>query len=191
MVFQKTLSTNSDESNWNQVNDLATEVRSKDVTQIFKDDVDATRRVLLGKGADGFYGLKVSPAGVDVYTATDAQLIFNSNQNVFKIVTSGSATVTTSSYGQFQTVIPHGLTITPAVVGYVRFAGAPANSYAILPHTVFLVPSSGVPTSLSAIATATVTVDATNITCSVIQVAGGTTDGDWTFKYYILQETAN
>ena len=189
MVFQKVLSTNSDESNWNQVNDLATEVRSKDVTQIFKDDT-GTRRVLLGKGADGFYGLKVSPPGVDVYTATDAQLVFNSDQNIFKIVASDTGTVTTSGHGNFTTVIPHGLSFTPALIAYANYPSGSATAYNPVPLILYNAVG-GADTQLEPAITATVIVDDVNVTLFVAKITSASFDGDYTFKYYLLQETAN
>jgi hypothetical protein len=72
-----------------QMNKNILELKNNETTQIFKDDT-GTRRVLLGKGENGFYGLKVSKDGEDVFTAGDDQLIFNSTQNVFKIVATDS-----------------------------------------------------------------------------------------------------
>lgn len=197
MTFQQVLSTNSDESNWNQVNDLAREVRSKDVVEIFKDDIDATRRVLLGKGADGFYGLKVSPPGVDVYTATDDQLIFNSNQNVFKIVkiitgtfpaVSITGTANTAKYNYNITTIAHGLTYTPVVIGVVTDG---AGGYFSLPRVSL---SAGVQDMDNSVLS--VSSDATNIYLtsainayfiSALTINVPTYNG----KFYLLQETAN
>lgn len=78
------------------VNQNILELKGRELTEFFKDD-SGTRRVLLGKGADGFYGLKVSPEGTDVYTATDAELIFNSDQNVFKILDKPTVSFSISS----------------------------------------------------------------------------------------------
>lgn len=65
---------------------------------------DQARNRILGRQADGlarlllladgvdFY-LKISDDGIDVLTGTDDQMIFNSNNNLFKIVDKGIATV--------------------------------------------------------------------------------------------------
>lgn len=73
----------------NKINDIARDVQALQTTQIFKDD-SGTRRVLLGKGANGFYGLKVSKDGKDVYEAANSDLVFNSGQNMFKIAATGT-----------------------------------------------------------------------------------------------------
>ncbi len=87
------------------------------------------------------WGLKVAKPGVDVTTATDSQLVFNSQQNVFKIVKEGTVPILISyvhdvsrpdlaySYGTVQ----HSLGFTPLVVASFAevtasggpFAGAP------------------------------------------------------------------
>lgn len=76
----------------NQTNTAIRELNARDITEVFKDDT-GVRRVLIGKGADGFYGLKVSKPTFDVYTAEDDELVFNSSQNVFKIVQTGVGTL--------------------------------------------------------------------------------------------------
>lgn len=122
----------SDSQKWSTATDMFRELFSKDVTQIFKDD-NGTRRVLLGKGADGFYGLKVSQEGADVFTADDDELIFNSNQNVFKIVQTGTLILpqyTTpnpgaGNFGSGQTIlasVSHGLGYIPAAVAFLEFS---------------------------------------------------------------------
>jgi hypothetical protein len=62
----------------NDINQNIFELKNREVTQIFKDDTGA-RRVLLGKGADGFYGIKVSKANKDVYDVSDDDLLFSSS----------------------------------------------------------------------------------------------------------------
>lgn len=86
-------SRNSDANNYAEINRLIKKVEGKDRVQIFKDDA-GDRRVLLGKGANGFYGLKVSKPTKDVYEAANTDLTFNSDNNVFNIVSSGDATLT-------------------------------------------------------------------------------------------------
>lgn len=180
MVFQGVSSDNSNASNLNQINDLARTVASSERTQIFKDDA-GTRRVLLGKGLNDFYGLKVSPEGQDVYDATDDQLIFNSDQNVFKIVDKitivptipGAGTVTTTTQA-------HGLSYIPALVGYIIVSGA----YYQLPFVSVLPATGVVVTSLQ------LSADATNV------IVTWTSPAAWvgaapTLSIYLLQETAN
>lgn len=75
----------------NSLNGVMRDVDAMKKVQIFKDDT-GTRRVLMGRGPDGFYGLKVSQEGSDVYEAGDDELVFNSDQNVFKIIATGTDT---------------------------------------------------------------------------------------------------
>lgn len=112
MSFRPILSSNSQATNNNQINNMIRELNSRERIQIFKDD-SGTRRVQIGKGANGFYGLKTSPEGVDVYTASDADLTFNSDKS-FTVIESGTVTfpsqsVTSASPLVFATsfVIPH------------------------------------------------------------------------------------
>ena len=50
----------------------------------------ATRRVVIGALPTGGYGLRVSPPGVDVFTASDDQLVFSSEwASLFPIHASG------------------------------------------------------------------------------------------------------
>lgn len=186
---------NSDAQNYNEVNKLITEFKSKEVTQIFKDDT-GTRRVLLGKGKDGFYGLKVSDPGVDVYEASDDQLVFNSDQNVFKIVASGTlviaeytATTGASQYASNSAsqTVAHGLGYAPAVLAFVQIG----PTYVSTPYTF----TAGVGTGQFALSTIAVAVDTTNVEATSTTLAfnktGGHTVSSVTIKYYLLQETAN
>jgi hypothetical protein len=68
-----------------QINTNLLDLKNNEVTTVIKDDT-GTRRVLLGKGADGFYGIKVSKVGNDVYSAADDDLIFSSSFNNESIV---------------------------------------------------------------------------------------------------------
>jgi hypothetical protein len=95
MSFNPILPSSSSGANNTQINKLAADVRGSKVTQVFKDAKD--RRVLLGRGKDDFYGLKVSKPGFDVYSASDDNLIFNSNNNVFKILEKRTVTLVKSA----------------------------------------------------------------------------------------------
>jgi hypothetical protein len=100
----------------NDMNSNILQLKNNETTEFFN-DANGIRRVLLGQGANSFYGLKVSQPNIDVYTALDNQLIFNSNQNTFKIVNkfSASFTVTSGSSSAASTTfsINHGLGYTP------------------------------------------------------------------------------
>lgn len=64
---------------------IEAESRRKVVT-----DEDGVDRILIGKKEDGKYAIKVSSVGYDVDTATDDQLVMNSDWNMWKIITHGN-----------------------------------------------------------------------------------------------------
>lgn len=180
----------------NQMNQNIAQQNTSQLVDIFKDET-GTRRVLSGKGKNGFYGFKVSQPGIDVYEALDNQLIFNSDLNVFKYITNGTQTVTVAagSYARGVTlgtaVIPHGLSTTPAFLLYVTMpnfgvigpylSNAPAYSYVDTGTNVF------------ASTVSYGTIDSTNLTLRVVNLYSSITFGNaftWTFKFYILQEIA-
>lgn len=162
---------------------------------LVKDDT-GMKRVLAGKGANGFYGLKVSKPGFDVYDTADTNLIFNSNQNMFKIVTSGNATVTVPdpfpATTNRTTSVAHGLGYRPIVTAWVE---APSTGGFSIDGQTTAVPATasftGSPGNIALIIY--INVDNTNITFNVRNVAGVGLSGigpNWVFKYYIMQETA-
>lgn len=171
-----------------QMNKNILELKNNETTTIFKDDT-GTRRVLLGKGADGFYGVKVSEAGKDVYSASDDELVFNSGQNVFKIVQTGEITVThAASSTQDKVEINHGLSYTPA---YLAFTVTEDGYYQQAPYTLFK--SSGVDVGKTYVAyDAYVNDTVFGCRVSTNSVSSRFADTyDVIFKYYLLQESAN
>ena len=180
--------TNSDSSAsqvTNQINGVARDLQALQTTQIFKDDT-GTRRVLLGKGADGFYGLKVSQEGVDVFSAANDDLVFNSDQNVFKIVSSGTSIIdaTSATAGvAISNTVAHNLGYIPAFQAYYSAGGF----FYQLPNSTGWGASGGVMTFTNWIFAA---VDDTNIYLYFIPSASGDI-GLFPVKYYLLQETAN
>ena len=178
--------TNSDSSAaqvTNQINSVARDVQAMQTVQLFKDET-GVRRVLLGRQADGSYGLKVSQPTFDVYEATNDDLIFNSSQNVFKIVQSGTATMGDIVGNSTTSVnVSHGLGFAP--IPLVFWDGG--SSYMQLPF-FSAVTTSGVDLALDGWFFASVSSTDLTISCSS---ATYTTSTDTTFKYYLLQETAN
>lgn len=199
MVFQSVSPTNSNASNLNQINDLARTVASSERTQIFKDDA-GTRRVLLGKGLNDFYGLKVSPVGTDVYDAADADLIFNSNQNVFKILKTGSLSMPSASVtaGDFlvrtQTATFPTQTQAPAVIAFGK--GPFSSGLSLWSGIKMYAYSVGAGTGINP---AQIDVLDTNITTSSVEFISTYINGDglsqtapaYTITYYILQESVD
>lgn len=148
-----------------------------------------------GQFADGTTALKVAKPTFEVDTTADANLIFNSNQNMFKIVATGTTTVTTpASLTNKQVVtstIPHGLGYAPAFQAYVTVpnygvAYVAANQLTSVPFTFF---SYNITPLLYVYASS----DASNLYLNVANLydaALAGLGGVWTFRYYILAETA-
>lgn len=89
------------------------------------------QRLLIGPDSTGADVVKISKPGYDAYNATDANLILNSQQNVFKIVTklqttfsfTGVSTTTTTAVS-----INHGLGYKPLTLNVVELTTNSANS---------------------------------------------------------------
>lgn len=155
---------------------------------------DGTYNVVeLGRLADGTYGLKVAKPGFDVYSATNSQLIFNSGQNTFKIIGSGSTTVTATTGAaadtSFQVDVPHGLSFRPAVLAFVTTPAGVGGSLEQIPYYFHLYDVAS--TSFQVRAMARIYIDDTNVSFYVRTNNGAPYAGSWVFKYYLLQETAN
>src|SRR5579872_4588155 len=67
--------------------------------------------------------LKISKPGFDVRSATDAQLQFNSNQDIFKIVLTGTLASIATSGPTTTTTIAHNLGYIPAVLAFTVVGG--------------------------------------------------------------------
>jgi len=105
---------------------------ASDADLIYKNDYSTTTyydttnsRVALGLLPDGTYGLQVSKPGYNVTDNNNNNLIFNSAQNVFKIVKTDTITIPSKTlpagnlYSNIIT-IPHGLNFTPIIQSYAK-----------------------------------------------------------------------
>lgn len=186
MPFVPLNSGNSLTQNFGQATDMFRDLFGREVTEIFKDDA-GTRRVLLGKGANGFYGLKVSPESVDVYTAADDDLVFNSSQNVFKIVDSGTVTIPVISGvpGSSTVTYTHNLGYIPVVLA---FSGASGDG-AMLPNIGWN--AGGVNDGKIFRQVYTSVVSTTQVTFARIEGATGSIGIAEPIKFFLLQESAN
>lgn len=133
--------------------------------------------------------IKISKAGFDASTTTDANLIFNSNQNMFKIVLSGTATLSYDGVVTTYVTIPHNLGIIPIVMAYVKFpndANFSPMAGQYVPMPVYQL-RTGLP-AVQCIQSA----DSTNVYLRVHDVYATVPSPEvYTFRYYIMQETAN
>lgn len=180
----------------------------KSWTWFDKNNTDDAGMVLakqqIGLLPDGKYGMKVAKQGYDVRTALDSQLIFNSEQNIFKIVQSDTFTYEltnsgapdyTVAYGLITITHNHNLGFTPLIVIYVDIPVGSGMGDGInpLPFILTLDGADGSVTSTPVLLSIIPTVNSTTISLRV----NAPVAIDWlvppilTFKYYLLQETAN
>lgn len=148
-------------------------------------------RVIFGRTGTGpnDWGLEVSKPGFNVDTATDSQLIFNSSQDVFKIVKEGSTSITVPSVSSstfFSVTVPHNLGFAPIPQAFVNFGG-----YFPMPYFEG-VSANGIYVGYNMLISCFV--DTTNfyVNANVGQSGGNpSASGTFPINYYLLQETAS
>lgn len=184
-----------------QLNEWARQLSNEDRTKIIKDD-SGTERLLLGYEQGGFgggnIGLKISQEGIGVVGADDSDLIFNSSQNVLKIVQSGTLDLTQASVaspgaGNYASgtgtlaTLSHGLDYTPAYIVYLEFS---TGVRALLPFDNFSTPSATQArwdTYYAAISASSLFIQ---YRISVYGMGAATFAPPVAAKYYLLQESA-
>lgn len=146
-------------------------------------DGDEQRRLLAGTFPDGSVKIKLSREGYDVAVANDNQLIWSSDFNLFKIVLTGTADVVVpvAPNGSYTTTVAHGQNTIPAIIAYVKTA---TEDYRGVPYTDF---DLGSPPSISGIWY--YTINSTSVIFT-IKTNNAFVAGTYTFRYYILLETA-
>lgn len=154
-------------------------------------------------------GLYVSQDGVDVTTASDSQLIFNTNQNIYKIVDTGTTAIPSYSFSTgkiaWQTITtPHNLNFIPIANVYAQVtyntwpngAGGGAtqiSAYVPLPYDGIVPPgeNSGNVGNSYYIDYA---IDATNLYITYYYTTNSSTSFNYPYtpiKYELLQNTIN
>lgn len=88
-------------------------------------DASGVNYMQIGLLTNGSYGVKIAQSGVDVGSATNSQLVFNSAQDVFKIADKiqtsiPSFTASASSIATTSVTIAHGQSVEPIVDCYVK-----------------------------------------------------------------------
>jgi hypothetical protein len=148
---------------------------------------DGTNKAVMGFYGDANkFGFKVAKDGIDVLTAGPLELIFNSENNVFKIVDTAIVPSPAFSPGTTQTTtIPHGLDYGPLVVGFL------GTSTGFKPLPTFTSVGTGGGGSMSLDAMVDISSDDDNIYISTYSAGTTASAGFYTVRYYILQETAN
>ena len=149
-------------------------------------DSTGVMRSLTGMYPDGSVKSKLSQAGYSVDTATNDQLVWSSDFNVFKIVSSGTTTIAANGSSNASASVAHSLPYLPAVIGYIY----DGTSYYPLPN--FQVTTTGAP-ARTITGLVNVTVDTTNVTFQAqgLGVPPATFSTDIVVKYYLLRETVN
>jgi hypothetical protein len=158
-------------------------------------DSTNTRRMLFGTYPDGSVKAKLSQPNKDVATATDDELIWSSDFNLFKIVDivtvplSVTIDPVNAKLASFST--PHGLTFTPAYVAFITidpaFAALSSVGTTNGPNPFMIVGTSGADVAFFGVFE--VTVDATNINFAASIGVTGTGTYSFSAKVYLLRET--
>lgn len=142
------------------------------------------------------FEMKVAKAGFDVLTAPNEDLIFNSSQNIFKIVDSNSITFNKPAANWLGTgIYTHNLGYVPAVIAFVQNSGTLTQ---IPLHTPVQI-GYGADNGKIALSIYPDLITSTNITfrCFTPSMSGpfGNINYDQsidiTIKFYLLQESAN
>jgi hypothetical protein len=151
-----------------------------------RDAGNVARLLILADGDD--FKMRVSKAGSDVLTAGNEQLVFNSDNNLFKILATDSITVTKPAGERTgMASVQHGLAAPPLVIAFGNQAGT---------STLLPVPETVADVNNGLVAKQTgVYVDKTYIRFFLTTPAWSgnsffTDSLTYTFKYYFLQETA-
>ena len=188
------------DSNNNPLVTLGTSTGLDSSTGLTIYDGSNTRRLIGGLYPNGKIKIALSQPGFDVATATDSQLIWSSDFDMFKIVATGSIDVTVGAGDSFNTqtsTVAHGLKTIPIVMAFVdgvNVLGGPGGRVQT-PYTEFeeYTPGGGPTGRFDVIAYYYATADATNIYMNVLP--GDVTfysqvQGTYSFTYYVLQETS-
>jgi hypothetical protein len=170
------------------------ELDNESVTKLYN-GADGIPRIHIN-GATGV--IKTAAAGVDVTTATNAQLTFNSAQNVLKVVLSSTATIPSYTIGatgstKSSVTVTHGLGMLPAVIAYGTVSGDPnywlwAGSY----WDSYSAGGAGITPML--VHNYNIEITTTTVKFEIDSIAGlgaPTAGNSYAIKYYLLQETAN
>lgn len=170
-------------------------LKTKDAQLLVNDG--SNDRVVIGQRTDGTFGIKVSKTGSSATTSPNSSMIMNSDFNQFKIVGSGTATMTVAYVSPGASPNPyiagftvaHNLGFVPAFLAFVTppvslgFSG-----YFPVPWTVVFW------NNTAGQLYPAIKLDASSDTVNFygsINTDRGSFDGAWVIKYYLLQETAN
>lgn len=157
---------------------------------IYSDPTTQTPRIIAGLLPDNSYGMWVSKPGVDATTASSTDLIFNSNQDIFKIVQTDTVSVDFISSPFSVFTLAHGLDFAPIPVAFLTDVtdGTASGNFPFptnLSVTVDLTDG-----FIKVGASLNVAADATNVYFECVN-ALGIDLGTFDIKYYLLQESSS
>lgn len=152
-----------------------------------------------GRFKDGTTALKIAKPNIEVSTARNDQLVFNSSQDIFKIVQTDTVSQTLSNVANtvsagLQTItIPHSLGIVPSFVAYFTAPSGfiDGSILTTLPHDTFF--NSGVNIGLG-FTHFYATADMAGLNINYRHFAStdySPSAPTFLIRYYLLQETAN
>lgn len=154
---------------------------------ILMNDLTGNPVIYMATDPNGNPILKVAKAGQNATTATDANLIFSSSNNILRVAKTGSATLTRTGTGGRQWIdVTHGLGVIPAIIAYVK--NPLYSTYSHVPFTLDVISGTAVTYGGSV----NVTLDSSIVEFSVTLDASisALMAGDWLFTYYLLVQTA-
>lgn len=107
----------------NALNQNFNQVQSQDRRKVITDE-EGNDRIVLGRQENGSYAIKVSAPGYNVNTAPDDKLILNSSNNLFKIVDTGTVTLSSPNLAGSSSYInvSHTLNKNPTVLAFASFS---------------------------------------------------------------------
>lgn len=115
----------------NALNQNFNQVQSQDRRKTITDE-NGIDRIVLGRQDDGRYAVRVSLDGYDVDTATDDQLVMNSDWNMWKIISSGSTLGMTGTIKRNSSI-----TINSTNIGYIADICIPIRNLTVPLASVF------------------------------------------------------
>ncbi len=184
MSFNKIPTTTSSAQQAAMINSNFAQLANENVIKLFRDK-DGIPNIAIGLQSDGTSRIRIAKEGRDVTTAADVDLAFNSAQNVFKIVKTGTVNLPASNVvgSDSAAVVAHNLGYIPA---FVAFIDVGAN-YLSMPY-LHIFPAGN--TDAGKIGwQAFAQTDSTNITFYFVSYLSGLS-GNLPIRYYIYQESA-
>ncbi len=161
-------------------------VKTKDAQILVNDGLND--RVVIGQRGDGSFGIKVSKPGFSASTGTSDQQVMSSDFNIFKIVATGTQSITKGASSPGTTIaFAHGLGYRPVIIAFADFTGAsPAIQH--LPANYVNLSNGLIDLTIQA------SVDATNVNFAYFSPSTSAYFGSaltTTIRWYLMVETAN